>query len=74
LEFYMGKSAAHRLRDLPGTTRLTREVGCGLQTVEDTLCMLEMLFGVEFDAAEVAQVHTLDDLRQLVAGRVATTS
>lgn len=74
LEFYMGKSASHRLRDLPGSTRLTRDVGCGLQTIEDTLCMLEMLFGVEFSAAEIAQVHTLEDLRQLVAGRVATAS
>ena len=72
LEFYMGSASDRTLHVLPGTTRLNHDLGCDLQTVADTICMLEMLFGVEFDAADIARVTTLDDLQELVAGRVST--
>lgn len=70
LEFYMGPHAHQALSDYPGTTRLTSDLGCGLQIIADTICMLETLFGVKFEAADISHIQTLDDLRQLVAHRV----
>jgi len=74
LEFYMGATASQALHGAPGGARLTRELGCKVETIADTICLIEKLFGVQFDAAEIAQLQTLDDLRQLVAGRVRRAS
>jgi acyl carrier protein len=64
LHFYLAKKPAESLDSLPGTTRLVEDLGCDSLTMMDTVFMVEALFEIKLDDAELAKISTLDDLRQ----------
>ncbi len=64
LQFYLAKKPATDLRNLPGTTRLIDDLGCDSLTMMDMVFMVESLFEIKIDDAELPQIVTLDDLRQ----------
>ena len=63
LHFYLAKKPAEPLDALPGTTRLVEDLGCDSLTMMDTIFMVETLFKVRIDDAELIQLTTLDELR-----------
>jgi hypothetical protein len=70
LQYYLGNAPVRPWSELPGSTRLRRDLGCGVQTVADSIGMIEQLFSVSFSSADIAGVETLDDLRRLARGYV----
>ena len=63
LHFYLAKKPDEPLDALPGTTRLVEDLGCDSLTMMDTIFMVETLFKVRIDDAELIQLTTLDELR-----------
>jgi hypothetical protein len=63
LHFYLAKPPPTPLTALPGTTRLIEDLGCDSLTMADLLFLAETLFGITLADAEVAQITTLDALR-----------
>ena len=63
LQFYLPKKPAERLDSLPGSTRLVDDLGCDSLTIMDVVFMVEGLFNVKVDNAELLRIVTLDDLR-----------
>ncbi len=66
LQFYLPKKPAAPLDSLPGTTRLVDDLGCDSLTLVDIVFMVEGVFDIKLDDAELARILTLDDLRALV--------
>ncbi len=64
LHFYLAKKPAEPLDSLPGTTRLIEDLGCDSLTMMDTVFMVEALFEIKLDDAELTKIVTLDDLRR----------
>lgn len=63
LHFYLAKKPAVSLETLPGTTKLMDDLGCDSLTMMDMVFMVESLFDIKVDDAELAKIVTLDDLR-----------
>ena len=63
LQFYLAKKPPGSLEDMPGTTRLIEDLGCDSLTMMDTVFMVETLFDIKLDDAELTKLVTLDDLR-----------
>lgn len=61
--FYLAKKPPTSLEALPGTTRLVEDLGCDSLAMLDTVFMVESLFDIKLDDAELARISTLDDLR-----------
>ncbi len=72
LYFYLAKKPKQTLAELPGTTRLVDDLGCDSLTMMDTVFMVESLFDIKIDDAELAQIATLDDLREHLRRQFAT--
>lgn len=72
LHFYMARKPAGTLDALPGTTKLADDLGCDSLTMMDTVFMVESLFDIKIDDAELVQIVTLDDLRAKLRQHVQT--
>ncbi len=64
LHFYLAKKPKESLDTFPGTTRLVEDLGCDSLTMMDTVFMVESLFDIKLDDAELPRILTLDDLRK----------
>jgi 3-hydroxyacyl-[acyl-carrier-protein] dehydratase len=71
LHFYLAKKPATDLRDMPGTTRLIDDLGCDSLTMMDMVFMVESLFDIKIDDAELTKIVTLDDLRRRLRDHVS---
>jgi len=63
LQFYLAKKPKQLLDELPGSTRLTDDLGCDSLTMMDTVFMIETLFDIKIDDNELPTIVTLDDMR-----------
>jgi 3-hydroxyacyl-[acyl-carrier-protein] dehydratase len=73
LQFYLAKKPKESLDVLPGTTRLVDDLGCDSLTMMDMVFMVESLFDIKIDDAELMQIATLDDLRDRLRRHVKGT-
>ena len=63
LHFYLAKKPAVSLSTYPSTTRLVEDLGCDSLTMIDMVFMVESIFDVKLEDAKLANLLTLDDLR-----------
>ncbi len=75
LQFYLAKKPGEPLASLPGATRLVDDLGCDSLTMMDMVFLMEGLFDVKINDADLSKIVTLDDLRahlrRLVQGTAA---
>jgi acyl carrier protein len=74
LHFYLAKKPVETLDALPGTTRLIEDLGCDSLTMMDTVFMVESLFDISLNDAELARIATLDDLRNYLRKQAVPSS
>ncbi len=72
LQFYLPKKPAEPIDSLPGSTRLVDDLGCDSLTMMDVVFMVESLFDIKVDDAELPRIVTLDDLRSHLRRLVGT--
>lgn len=74
LHFYLAKKPKESLDTFPGTTRLVEDLGCDSLTMMDTVFMVESLFDIKLDDAELAKISTLDDLRKYLRQQTGSSA
>lgn len=72
LQFYLATKPKSPLESLPGTTRLVEDLGCDSLSMMDMVFMVESLFDIKIDDAELAKISTLDDLRAQIRRHVSS--
>jgi len=71
LEDFIPRTPARPLAELPGGTRLIDDMGFDSLAITEVVFFTEDLFGISITNEEIVQVHTLDDLRGFIHGKVA---
>jgi acyl carrier protein len=71
LNFYLAAKPASPLEEMAGTTRLVEDLGCDSLTMMDTVFMVETVFDLKLEDADLAKLVTIDDLRELLRRRVS---
>jgi acyl carrier protein len=74
LQFYLAKKPAAAITTLPGSTRLVEDLGCDSLSMMDTVFMVESLLDIKLNDTELAQISTVDQLREHLRQRVGQKS
>jgi acyl carrier protein len=70
LEDFIPRQPGRKLAELPGDTRLMKDLGLDSLAIAQVVFFTEDLFGVNITNEEIIQVRTLDDLRSFVRRKV----
>ena len=74
LDDFIPRQPGRRLAELPGDTRLMKDLKMDSLAIAQVVFFTEDLFGVNITNEEIIQVRTLDDLRSFVRRKVAARS
>ena len=71
LESFIPRARARSLTGLPGSTRLTTDLGFDSLAITEVVFAVEDLLGIRIANEEILQVLTLDDLRGFIRRKAA---
>lgn len=74
LQFYLAKPPPAPLVTMPGSTRLVADLGGDSLTMIDVMFLAETLLGIKLADDELAQIETLDQLREHFRRRMAAVA
>jgi acyl carrier protein len=74
LQFYLAKPPPAPLVTMPGSTRLVADLGGDSLTMIDVMFLAENLLGIKLADDELAQIETLDQLREHFRRRMAAVA
>ena len=74
LQFYLAKPPPAPLVTMPGSTRLVADLGGDSLTMIDVMFLAENLLGIKLADDELAQIETLDQLREHFRHRMAAVA